>query len=154
MSTPVNSIDRLGAELVPEHRRKTLRAFIRAVLPSEPVRTRELEDRVLAHFTETLSYTPIPAELPFSIGLWALENFAWFIGPTRAPLSQLSDEDAVRYVGAWAHARVALLRDFFKAMKGFAMLAYYEQPEVVARIGYYPQDFIDELKAHDHVDRG
>jgi hypothetical protein len=139
--------------MVPDSVRRTLKTLIMTVLPPDEVRSQELHERVLAHVEASMEFLPKSGQTPFRIGFWAFEYLALVMAPRIRPFSMLSEKDRVVYVGRWAHSTFPPFHNFFKAIKGFMMLAYYEQPEVMKLLAYDPQSYVDELKANDGTRR-
>lgn len=132
-----------------EKKRETLKAFINVVLPPDAVRSDELERRVFDHVSESLRFLPPSAWTPFGLGFLAFEYLAIVMGPSPKPFCSHDRRGRRLYVKRWAHSSFSLFRDFMKGLKGLVMLAYYEQPEVMALLNYDPQTYVDELKAKD-----
>jgi hypothetical protein len=133
--------------------RRTLKALIQTVLPPDEVRSQDLHERVLAHVETSLDFMPQSGKKPFRVGFFAFEYTALLMAPKMRSFSSLNEKDRVVYVGRWAHSHFGLFHNFFKAVKGLIMLAYYEQPEVMELLGYDPQSYVDELKANDGTRR-
>lgn len=139
--------------MISESVRRTLKALILTALPPDEVRSQNLHERVLAHVEASLDYLPQSGRKPFRVGFFAFEYLALFMAPRIRPFSLLNERDRRIYVGRWAHSSFFLFHNFFKAIKGFIMLAYYEQPEVMRLLAYDPQSYVDELKANDGTRR-
>jgi hypothetical protein len=58
--------------------------------------------------------------------------------------SQLSGEQARAYFESWLHSRLMPQHEFAKGIKGLICLSCYEQPAMMATIGYTPQEWIDK----------
>lgn len=61
--------------------------------------------------------------------------------------SALDGPAAAAHFHRWWHSSLPLLHEFAKGIKGAMAIAYFELPEVQARIDYYPQDWIEEAAA-------
>jgi hypothetical protein len=83
----------------------------------------------------------------FPVGLALLELGALLLAPSLVPFSSMSAPRRRRYVDGWVHARGRLRRDLIKAVKGLCLLAYYSDPRVRARLGYFPDEHVQLVKA-------
>lgn len=133
--------------------RATVDALVRAVLPTRPKPTEDLIRRVVDEVEVSISYLPPSAGIPFAAGLAALEWLAVLQAPGCSRFSRLDPDRATLYLHRWGGSLLSLQRDFFKAVKAMVMIAYYEQPEIMAHLDYDPQGFIEELKAKDGTRR-
>ena len=129
--------------------RRTLRAFIEAVLPPTPVPSEGLVDALIGEVELSMSYLPSYTRLPLRLGFFALEHASLCMGPRARRFYKLSGDDRARYLERWASSPLSLQRNFFKALKAFTVIAYYERPEIMAHLDYDPQSYVDELKVRN-----
>lgn len=77
-------------------------------------------------------------------GLRFLEWFPFLFGFGFNRFSKLSLESRTRYLDGWARSRWSVRREFFKAMKGLVMMAYFADRRIWNYIGYNPEPHMEE----------
>jgi hypothetical protein len=124
--------------------RRTLAALIEAVIPPSP-RPEGVVDRIVTFICGFIPYFPPMNRLLFPVGLWLFEYGTRLFGFSLRRFSSLSAERRVAYLHAWQHSGMSLRRQLLKGLKAAVLMAYYDQPEVKAHIGYDPDPYVDRL---------
>jgi hypothetical protein len=126
--------------------RRTLAALVEAVIPPEP-RPEGVIERIVAFVCGFIPYFPPMTRFLFPVGLWLFEYGTRLFGFSLRRFSSLSAERRVAYLHAWQHSGMSLRRQLLKGLKAAVLMAYYDQPEVKAHIGYDPDPYVDALVA-------
>jgi hypothetical protein len=74
---------------------------------------------------------------------YELASMAW-PGHWGKRASKLSSAQAQAYFASWYHSPLAPQHEFAKGIKSLLALACYEQPAMMASIGYTPAEWIDK----------
>lgn len=64
----------------------------------------------------------------FAVGLWSVRCLCWL--RFGRPLCRLPRERRKLFLEGWAHGSVPQVRQFFRALRSVALLAFYEHPQV------------------------
>lgn len=127
-------------------RRTILRGLVGVVCPPE-ARALELEDAIVDHVEGMIEVLPPLFARGLSLGLvtYDLGAVAWL--PARGRRAhQLPRHLATRYFERWLHGPTPIHRQLAIAIKQLLALAHYEQPAVQERMGYRPQQWIEQVK--------
>jgi hypothetical protein len=137
---------RLSSYRHPAAIRSTLTALARVVCPPDLSRL-GLEDAVVDHVELMMRALPVPERAGLVSGLLAFElaAAAW-PGHLGRRFARLDAVAAERYFRRWWASPLALQHELAKGVKGLLCLGFYEQPEVLAELGYTPAAWIDKVK--------
>lgn len=128
----------------PEAVRQLLQSLARVICPQQ-AQELDLIDDIVEHVELSMRASPAGVRAALLAGLSGYELAAMayptHIG-TRA--SRLSHDQAQRYFDSWFHSKLPPQHEFAKGIKGLVALACYEQPAMMAAIGYTPQEWIDK----------
>jgi hypothetical protein len=127
--------------------RRVVRALAEVVLPDGPGAERVETSEIVAFVDDYVPRIPKLLRLLFPVGLMMLELGAFVLAPSLVPFSAMSLARRRRYVDGWVHARWRLRRDLIKAVKGLCLLAYYSDPRVGARLGYFVGPHVAQVSA-------
>lgn len=127
--------------------RRVVRALAEVVLPDAEDAERVSMGAIVAFVDGYVPHMPALLRLLFPVGLMMLELGAFVLAPSLLPFSSLSLARRRRYVEGWVHARWRLRRDLIKAVKGLCLLAYYSDPRVGARLGYFVEAHVADVSA-------
>ncbi len=128
----------------PKPVRQLLQSLARVVCPS---RAQELDliDDIVDHVELSIRASPTGVRAALLAGISGYEVAAMaypsHLG-TRA--SKLDDEQARKYFDSWFHSKLPPQHEFAKGIKSLIALSCYEQPAMMADIGYTPQEWIDK----------
>jgi hypothetical protein len=118
--------------------RRLLRSLAAIVCPPELAELRIVDD-VIDDVELGMRSMPPLVRLALVSGLTSYDLAAIARYGRRA--SRLSPERAKAYFGFWRHG-LALQREFIKGIKGIIAMSYFEQPAVLAGIGYTPHEWV------------
>jgi len=121
--------------------RKVLRSLVPVICPPEHA---HLADAIVDHMELTVGASPALVAKGFGAGLLAYDLGA--LPRYRRRAHQLVGDDAERYFASWEHGVTPLHLQFARALNQLMSLACYEQPEVIAAIGYAPAPWIEEVR--------
>ena len=127
--------------------RRVVRALAEVVLPDSADAPKLPVDEIVAFVDSFVPHMPRLLRLLFPVGLMMLELGAFVLAPSLVPFSAMSLARRRRYVDGWVHARWRLRRDLIKAVKGLCLLAYYSDPRVGARLGYFVEPHVAHVSA-------
>lgn len=126
--------------------RRTLASLIPVVCP--PLQENTTPSKILDDGLAALSAFPSFLQIGFRTGAAAYEQGARLWLPARGlGASSLSQEKAKRYFDLWWKSNLRIRREFARGVKSVLCFGYYEQPEVLAGIGYTPQQWIDKVRS-------
>lgn len=129
----------------PPYVRKVLRALVPVVCPPAVVEL-GIEDAVVDHVGATMTTIPPVLLRGLYAGLRAYDLGARIHFPARGRRAiQLDGEVADGYFHSWLHGPTLLHRQLATRVMQMMVLAYYEQPAVLDRLGYTPGAWIDEV---------
>ncbi len=124
--------------------RQLLQSLARVICPP---RAQELGliDDIVDHVELSMRASPAAVRAALLTGMTGYEVAA-MVYPAHLGkrASKLSDEKALRYFESWFHSKLGPQHEFAKGVKGLVALACYEQPAMMADIGYTPQEWIDK----------
>ena len=120
--------------------RAVLRSLVPVICPPE---AHVLADGIIDHMALTFGATPPLMQRALAAGLVAYDLGALPRFLRRA--HKLDPARAERYYASWEHGLTPLQRQFARGMKQLMSLACYEQPEMRARLGYFPGPWIEEV---------
>tara|TARA_R110002096_G_scaffold434832_5_gene658222 strand:- start:22455 stop:22973 length:519 start_codon:yes stop_codon:yes gene_type:complete len=128
----------------PKPVRQLLESLARVICPS---RAQELEliDDIVDHVELSMRASPAGVRAALLTGFSGYE-LAAMVYPSHfgKRASKLSDDQAREYFHSWFHSKLGPQHEFAKGVKGLVALACYEQPAMMADIGYTPQEWIDK----------
>ena len=133
--------------VLPAVARRVLLSLVPVIAPPEAV-MRGLSGSIVDHVERQLAAMPSAMRSAVIAGLLAYDLGAIpsLIGRgSRA--HKLSPVRAERYFESWRHGPTPLHQQFGKAMAQLLAMATYEQPEMLASIGYTPAAWIKEVSA-------
>jgi hypothetical protein len=129
----------------PAHVRRTLRALVPVICPPDAVEL-GVEDDVVDHVGMTMSTIPALLLRGLYAGLGVYDLGARIFPAARGRRAhQLGEEIGEQYFHSWLHGPTLLHRQLATRVMQMMVLAYYEQPAVLARLGYTPGAWIDEV---------
>jgi hypothetical protein len=128
----------------PKPVRQLLESLARVICPS---RAQELDliDDIVDHVELSMRASPAGVRAALLTGFSGYELAAMaYPSHFGKRASKLGDDQARSYFHAWFHSKLAPQHEFAKGVKGLVALACYEQPAMMADIGYTPQEWIDK----------
>lgn len=120
--------------------RAVLHALVPVICPPEAV---VLADAIVAHLAATLAASPRALQLGFAAGLAAYDLGA--LPRYRRRARALEGDAAERYFASWEHGPTPLHVQLARGVNQLMSLACYEQPAMMARLGYRPGPWIAEV---------
>jgi hypothetical protein len=129
----------------PRHVVRTLRALVPVICPPEAEELGVADD-VVAHVGLTMATVPPVLLRGLYLGLRTFDQGARLFLPARGkPAHALTGDVADRYFDSWLHGPTVLHRQLATRIMQMMVLAYYEQPAVLAKLGYTPAAWIDDV---------
>ena len=120
--------------------RRVLRSLVPVICPPEAA---HLADAIVAHMALQATALPPVARHAITAGLVAYDLGAV---PRHGRLAhQLAGEPAERYFRSWEHG-LAPQAQLAHALNQLLSLSCYEQPEMKAALGFFPEPWIAEVK--------
>ncbi|MCP4445268.1 MAG: hypothetical protein GY811_07990 [Myxococcales bacterium] len=128
----------------PNSVRKLLQSMARVVCPAK-AQELDLIDDIVDHVELSMCASPAGIRVALLAGFSGYE-LASMVFPAHLGVraSKLDAEKARSYFDSWFHSKLAPQHEFAKGVKGLISLACYEQPAMMADIGYTPQKWIDK----------
>jgi hypothetical protein len=120
--------------------RAVLRSLVPVICPPEAAR---LADAIVDHMALTFGATPPIIQRALGAGLvtYDLGAIPRYLRRAQA----LSPAKAEAYYASWEHGPTPLHTQFARALNQIMSLACYEQPEIMASVGYLPEPWIAEV---------
>lgn len=132
---------------LPAGARRVLLSLVPVIAPPEAV-MRGLADAIVAAVERQLAAMPALMRGGVLAGLATYDLGAIVYPAARGRRAhRLQPAVAARYFASWQHGPTPLHRQFGKALGQLLAMATYEQPEMLAAIGYTPAAWIDHVKA-------
>ncbi len=129
------------------HSRSThalLTSLAKVVCPPQAI-SMGLTGDIVAHVELSMRATPPLLRTALLAGLTGYDLAAMAVPSHLGKrASALSKDKAARYFASWYHAKLLPQHEFAKGVKGLLCLGCYEQPAMMAAIGYTPQEWIDK----------
>jgi len=91
------------------------------------------KEPVLRSVLSFIPFLPAPLRYGLPFALWAFERAPWFFGFGARRFSNLSAEEAERYMLRWEHGRPPLTQ-VYAAFHALVLASFYQQPEVLAAL--------------------
>lgn len=110
--------------------------------PTDAIPLEDMVIKVLSGMRKILFGFQTLYRVGFVLGIMAFEWCPFAFGFGFCRFSLLSFESQEKYCHSWSESRFYTFREFFKSLKGLAMLAYFSEPKVWAYIGYDPEPHI------------
>lgn len=120
--------------------RAVLRSLVPVICPPEAAR---LGDAIIDHMALTLAAGPAALARGFAAGLVTYDLGAVPRYARRA--RSLTGDRAGRYYAWWSHGPTPLHRQLARGINQLMSMSCYEQPEMMARLGYRPAPWIAEV---------
>ena len=122
--------------------RAVLRSLVPVICPPEAV---QHADAIVEHVGLSVAATPVFVQHGLAAGLAAYDLGALprYFRRARA----LTGERAERYFASWEHGLTPMHVQFARALNQLMSLACYEQPEMMAAVGYRVGPWIEEVRA-------
>lgn len=120
--------------------RAVLRSLVPVICPPEAV---ALGDAIVDHLELTLAVSPAMLQRGFAVGLVTYDLGALPRHGQRA--RALRGDAAERYYASWEHGLTPLHVQLARGINQLMSLGCYEQPEMMARVGYLPAPWIAEV---------
>jgi len=125
----------------PESSRRVLISLVPVICPPEAA---TLAEAIVDHMALTIGQMPPLLLKALAAGfttydLGALPRF-------RKRAHKLSPEQAERYYESWVHGPTPVHRQFGQMLNQIMSMSCYEQPEMMARVGYHVAPWIEEVK--------
>jgi hypothetical protein len=120
--------------------RAVLRALVPVICPPEAV---PLADAIVDHLELTLAASPAMLQRGFAVGLVAYDLGAVPRYGQRA--RSLRGDAAERYYVSWKRGLTPFHVQLARGVNQLMSLSCYEQPEMMARVGYRPGPWIAEV---------
>ena len=128
----------------PKPVRQLLTSLARVICPT---RAQELDliDDIVDHVELSMRASPAGVRAALLTGLSGYE-LAAMVYPSHLGkrASKLGEDQARLYFHSWFHSKLPPQHEFAKGIKGLIALSCYEQPAMMADIGYTPQEWIDK----------
>lgn len=126
--------------------RRVLESLVPVVCPPEATAL-GLGADIVDHVALTMSVVPPLFRRGLIMGLttYDLGALAWLPGRGRRA-HQLPPALAERYFARWEHGFTPVERELAKAVGQLLKFGCYEQPAMLERLGYRPQQWIEEVK--------
>ena len=120
--------------------RAVLRSLVPVICPPEAV---PLGDAIVDHLELTLAVSPAVLQRGFAVGLVTYDLGA--LPRYRQRARALRGDDAEHYYASWEHGATPLHVQLARGINQLMSLSCYEQPEMMARVGYRPGPWITEV---------
>jgi hypothetical protein len=120
--------------------RKVARSLVPVICPPEFV---HLADAIVANFELTIGASPMILRKGVNVGFAAYDLGA--LPRFRKRAHQLTGDAAERYYASWEHGVTPFHVQFARALNQLMSLGCYEVPEVIAKLGYQPAPWIEEV---------
>ena len=124
--------------------RKLLKSITLVVCPEQAIAL-GLSGDIVDHVELSMRTTPSGLRQALLAGLKAYDLAAIALpGHWGKRAAALPKAKALAYFETWYHSKITLQHEFAKGVKSLICLACYEQPAMMAAIGYTPQEWIDK----------
>ena len=124
---------------------KTTRAVLRSLVPVIcPAEAAPLADAIVDHMALTIGASPPILQRMIGAGMATYD-----LGALPFHLRRARDLDPVRaerYYASWEHGPTPLHVQLAKAVNQLMSLSCYEQPEMMARVGFAPGPWIEKVR--------
>lgn len=131
---------------LPRTARALVESLVPVICPPEAVEL-GLASELADHVGLTVGAMPSGLRAAFLLGLRTYDEGARLWLPARGrPARALSPALAERYYERWEHGLTPVHVQLARALGQLLKLAHYEHPQVLARLGYTPAAWIDEVK--------
>lgn len=122
----------------------TTRAVLRALVPVIcPPEAGALADAIVDHVEATLGASPRGLQVGFAAGVATYDLGA--VPRYRRRARALTGDAAEAYFASWEHGPTPLHVQLARGINQLVSLACYEQPAMMARVGYAPAPWIAEV---------
>ena len=121
--------------------RAVLRSLVPVICPPE---AHGLADAIVDHMELTIAASPPLLRTALDAGLRTYDVQALLTRGRRA--RSLTGDAAERYFASWERSISPIHRQFAHAINQLMSLSCYEQPTILAAIGYRPAPWIDEVR--------
>ena len=123
---------------------RTARAVLRSLVPVIcPPEALALGDAIVEHMEPTIAASPVAIQRGMAVGLVLYDVSALPRYLRRA--RSLTGDRAERYYAWWHDGPTPIHRQLARGIQQLMSLACYEQPEMMARVGYQPAPWIAEV---------
>ncbi len=123
---------------------RTARAVLRSLVPVIcPPEAEPLGEAIVDHLALTLGVSPVVLQHGFAVGLVAYDVGA--LPRYRQRARTLRGDAAERYFASWEHGMTPFHVQLARGINQLMSLSCYEQPEMMARVGYRPAPWITEV---------
>jgi hypothetical protein len=130
----------------PRHVRLVLESLVPVLCPPEATEL-GLAGKIVDHAEQTMGVLPSLFRAGLLAGLTTYDQSARLWPTARGKAAHdLPLHLRSRWYLRWLGGMTPVQREFAKAVKQVIVLAHYEQPEIQERIGYKPQQWIDQVK--------
>ena len=124
---------------------RVVTALVPVVCPSGAQELR-LADAITAHVGAQLAAFPLLIRRGFLLGMAVYDQSARAAAGHRGqPAHRLSQQQQLEYFHRWQHSPSPVHRRWADAAKRLLTMACYEQPELLARLGYSPKAWVDKV---------
>ena len=124
---------------------RTAEAVLRSLVPVIcPPEAHALASAIVLHMALSLGASPPAVRAGLAAGLVTYDLGALPRHGRRA--RHLPPDAAERYFASWEHGPTPLHVQLARALNQLMSLSCYEQPEMMARVGYRPGPWIDEVR--------
>lgn len=122
---------------------KLLRSLVPVICPPEAL---PLSDAIVGHVALTMGALPSGFRRALVVGLHGYDRLAIAWRPGRGRRAHALPPDlAERYYDSWEHGVTPAHQQLAKGVGQLLKLACYEQPPILAAIGYTPQAWIETV---------
>jgi len=130
----------------PRHIRRILESLVPVVCPPEAIEL-ELASAIVDHVELTMGALPPLFRAGLLAGLTTYDQAARLWPAARGHASHaLPLHQRVGWYLRWLGGLTPVQREFAKSVKQLIVLAHYEQPAVQEKLGYRPQQWIEQVK--------
>jgi hypothetical protein len=134
------------AVVLPAAIRKVLESLVPVVCPPEAAEL-DLAPAIVDHATETVSAMPALFRTGLMAGLTTYDQAARLWPPARGRAAHSLPLDLrTRWYLHWLGGLTPVQRELAKAVKQLLVLGHYEHPVIQERMGYRPQQWIEQVK--------
>jgi hypothetical protein len=128
-------------------RRLLIESLARVVCPPRPDPA-ALAGAITGHVQDSMRAFLAPARAALIAGMHTYDQSSrLWPGSRGRPARELEGEAAADYFRGWWQSPLGLQREFARGVKGLICIAYFEQPEVKAALGYTPEAWIEVVAA-------
>lgn len=131
---------------ISERKRRLYKAYFEVLQPRSERLDLDLADYLVDFSQDYLRSFPKILSIGLTFMLMCLNVITIAISSSRRSFVLLDIEERRAIVLQWEHAHFQPIREFVRFLKIVVVLGFYEHPEVMQRIGFTPDPWIEEAK--------